>query len=69
MNKKNTFRTVSNEKEYEAIMARIDELVEIVEEDTPKTTKESVELDFLADLVVAYENSHYRIEKPSYQNL
>lgn len=49
------------EKDYEAIMARIDELVEIVEEDTPKTAKEYVELDFLANLIVAYEKAHYKI--------
>ena len=58
-------KVISNEKEYEAIMARIDELIEIVDEDTPKTTKESVELDILTDLVVAYEKEHFKIEKPS----
>ncbi|NDV58308.1 type II toxin-antitoxin system HigA family antitoxin [Bacteroides sp. 519] len=58
-------KTITNELEYKAIMSRIDELVEIVDDDTPKTTKEYVELDILTDLVVAYEKEHYKIEKPS----
>lgn len=58
-------KTISNEMEYDAIMSRIDELVEIVNDDTPKSSKEYVELDILADIVVAYEKSHFKIEKPS----
>lgn len=48
-------KTITNESEYNAIMLRIDELVEIVDDNTPKTSKEYVELDILTDLVVAYE--------------
>ena len=58
-------KKIKTEKEYEAIMSRIDELVEFVNEDTPKNSKEFVELDFLTDLIVSYEKEHYKIEKPS----
>ena len=58
-------RMISNEVEYEAIMARVNELVEIVDDDTPPTDKNYVELDFLADLVVDYEKEHYSIGKTS----
>ncbi|MDR1091082.1 MAG: helix-turn-helix domain-containing protein [Prevotella sp.] len=58
-------KTIKTEQEYEAIMARIDELVEIVNDNTPATDKNMIELDFLTDLVVAYEKEHYPIEKPS----
>jgi len=54
---------ISNQTEYEAIMARVDELVAIVDDNTPPTDKNYVELDFLADLIVAYEKEHYPIGK------
>ena len=57
-------KLIVNNTEYEAIMARIDELVEIVDDTTPSTDKNYIELDFLTDLVVAYEKEHYAIGKP-----
>jgi len=57
-------KQITNKAEYEAIMARVDELVEIVDDNTPPTDKNYVELDFLTDLVVAYEKEHYSIGKP-----
>lgn len=58
-------RKITNEKEYEAIMARVNELVEIVDDTTSMTDKNMIELDFLTDLVVAYEKEKYPISKPS----
>jgi HTH-type transcriptional regulator/antitoxin HigA len=57
-------KLITNKSEYEAIMARVDELVEIVDDNTPSTNKNYIELDFLTDLVVAYEKEHYPIGKP-----
>jgi len=57
-------KLIVNNTEYEAIMARIDELVEIVDDTTPSTDKNYIELDFLTDLVVAYEKEHYAIGQP-----
>jgi HTH-type transcriptional regulator/antitoxin HigA len=57
-------KLITNKAEYEAIMARVDELVEIVDDDTSSTDKNYIELDFLTDLVVAYEKEHYPIGKP-----
>jgi HTH-type transcriptional regulator/antitoxin HigA len=57
-------KKIANKTEYEAIMARIDELVEIVDDNTLPTDTNYIELDFLADLVVAYEKEHYPIGKP-----
>ena len=53
------------EVRYEAIMTRINELVEIVDDDTSQTDKNYIELDFLTDLVVAYEKEHYPIGRLS----
>ena len=57
-------RIVTN-AEYEAIMTRVNELVEIVDDLTPLTDRNLIELDFLTDLVVAYEKEHYPIGKLS----
>jgi HTH-type transcriptional regulator/antitoxin HigA len=56
-------KLITNKIEYEAIMARVDELVEIVDDNTPITDKRYVELDFLTDLIVTYEKEHYPIGK------
>ena len=58
-------KRIKTEEEYKAIMSRIDELVEIVDDNTPITDKNMIELDFLADLVVAYEKEHYPVTIPS----
>lgn len=55
-------RIVTN-AEYEAIMSRLNELVEIVDDNTASTDRNLIELDFLTDLVVAYEKEHYPIGK------
>jgi HTH-type transcriptional regulator/antitoxin HigA len=57
-------RIITN-AEYEAIMMRVNELVEIVDDHTPPTDRNLIELDFLTDLVVAYEKEHYSIGKIS----
>jgi HTH-type transcriptional regulator/antitoxin HigA len=54
-------RQITNRAEFEKIMARVDELIELVDDNTPPTDKNYIELDFLADLVVAYEKEHYPI--------
>jgi HTH-type transcriptional regulator/antitoxin HigA len=56
-------KMISNKAEYEAIMARVDELVEIVDDNTSSTDKNYVELDFLTDLIVDYEKEYYPIGK------
>ena len=61
-------KMISNKAEYEAIMARVDELVEIVDDNTPSTDKNYVELDFLTDLIVTYEKEYYPIGKFSHSD-
>jgi len=53
-----------NSSQYEAIMERVNELIEIVDDNTPQTDKNYVELDFLTDLIVEYEKENYDIGKP-----
>ena len=56
---------IKTEQEYQSLMKRIDELVEVVNDDTPKSSKEYVELDIISCLVAEYEDVHYPISKPS----
>ena len=55
---------ITDKAEYEAIMARVDEFVEIVDDNTLSTDKNYIELYFLIDLVVVYEKEHFSIGKP-----
>ena len=56
---------IENERQYEAIMARIDELLEIVDDNTPVEDRSSIELDLLSSLVAEYEKVHYPVKKPT----
>jgi HTH-type transcriptional regulator/antitoxin HigA len=57
-------KQIANKSEYEAIMARVNELVELVDDNTPKNDRNYIELDFLTDLVVTYEKTHFSIGMP-----
>jgi len=56
---------ITNEREYNAITKRIDELLSIVTDDNYNTIPEAIELDFLSNLVEEYENKHYPIAIPT----
>lgn len=56
---------IENEIQYEAIMARIEELLKVVSDETPEDNKDYVELVLLSNLVADYEDVHYPISKPS----
>ncbi len=56
---------IENEIQYQAAMARIEELLPVVTEDTPTTDKNSVELVLLSNLVADYDDVHFPMKKPS----
>ena len=56
---------ITNEAAYKAIMERVDELLPLVDDDTPLTDKNLVELDLLSELAAEYEEEHYPIAAPS----
>lgn len=56
-------------EQYEYALARIEELLPLVEDDMPKNNKLAVELTLVSDIVIAYEKEHYPIDKPSVADL
>ena len=50
-------KTIKNEAEYNVVMQRIDELIKLTDDDTPKTDKNLIELDMLSRFVEEYEDA------------
>ena len=48
-----------------AAMERIEELLPLVDDNTPLNDKNLIELDLLSELVADYEEEHYPIKSPS----
>jgi len=56
---------IKNEEQYQVLLKRVDELMDIVNEDTPKNDPDFIELDLLADLVEEYEIYRHPVGKPT----
>ena len=56
---------IKDEKQYKAMMARIDELFFNTDDNMPQDDSRLLELDVLSALVEEYEQEHYPIEVPS----
>lgn len=56
---------IKSEAAYRAAMNRIEELLPLVNDDTPVDDSNYLELDMLSDMVEEYEDIHYPIGKPT----
>ena len=56
---------IENEIQYRSTMQRINELLEVVTNETPTDDVRSVELVLLSNLVADYEDEHYPVKKPT----
>ena len=56
---------IKNKVEYDAAMERIEELLPMVDDSTPRDNKYLIELDLLSQMVADYEEEYYPIKKPS----
>jgi HTH-type transcriptional regulator/antitoxin HigA len=56
---------IKDENQYQIILKRVEALMDIVKEDTPRDNPDFVELDLLADLAEEYEVEHYPVEQPA----
>lgn len=55
---------INTEKQYEKTVERVEELLQVVGNDTPENEKNYIELDLLSDLVAEYEEQYYPVSKP-----
>jgi HTH-type transcriptional regulator/antitoxin HigA len=56
-------------KQYEFALSRIEELLVMVNDETPSNDKNAIELSVLSDLVIGYEKKHFPIQKPTVAEL
>jgi HTH-type transcriptional regulator/antitoxin HigA len=57
------------EKQYKVACERIEELLQLVGNDTSTDDKNFVELDLLSDLVVDYEEANYPVKEPELSSI
>lgn len=56
---------IENEKQYEWAVARVEELLPLVTDDTPKDAPNSIELELLSNMVADYSDEHYSVGRPN----
>lgn len=56
-------------EQYELALTRVEELLPVVDDNTPANNKDAVELSLMSDIVIAYEKEHYPIGKPTVSEL
>lgn len=57
------------QEQYEWALARIEELLPVVDDTMPLNDPRVVELSLVSDIVIAYEKEHFPIEKPTVAEL
>ena len=56
-------------EQYQFALTRIEELLPLVDDNTPANDRHAVELTMMSDVVIEYEKEHYPIEKPTVAEL
>ena len=56
---------IENREQYEWAVARVEQLLPLVNDETPRTDPNSIELELLSNLVADYSDEHFSIGKPS----
>ena len=56
-------------EQYNFALTRIEELLPIVNDNTPANDTKAVELSVMSDIVIEYEKKNFPIEKPSVSQL
>ena len=56
-------------EQYEFALARIEELLPMVDDNTPANDRNAIELTMMSDVVIDYEKGHFPIAKPTVAQL
>ena len=52
-------------KQYEFALARVEELLPLVDDNTSANDRNAIELTMMSDIIIDYEKEHYPIGKPT----
>lgn len=63
--KRNVMAKIENEIQYEWAVKRVEELLPLVTDETPRTDPNSIELELLSNMVADYSEEHFAIGSPS----
>ena len=58
-----------SKEQYEYALAKVEELLPLVNDDTPANDKAALELALMSEIVIAYEEKHFPIGKPTVAEL
>lgn len=58
-----------NKYRYEYALKRVEELLPMVDDTTPASTPEAMELAIMSEFIIAYEKEHYPLGKPTVSQL
>lgn len=56
---------IKTKEQYEWAVARVEELLPLVDEQTPETDPHRIELELLSELVADYSDEHFSLGEPS----
>lgn len=56
---------IENQAQYEWAVKRVEELLPLVDDNTPLNDPNSIELELLSNLVVDYSEEHYALGEPT----
>ena len=56
-------------EQYEFALTRIEELLPMVDDNTPANDRNAIELTMMSDVVIDYEKEHFPIAKPTVAQL
>lgn len=56
---------IETKQQYDWAVERVEELLQVVNEDTPTYNPQYIELDLLSNLVADYSDEHFAIGKPT----
>ena len=56
---------IENREQYEWAVARVEQLLPLVDDNTPRTDPNSIELELLSNLVADYSEENFSIGKPA----
>ncbi len=56
---------IETREQYEALTARMEELLAVVDNETPANDKNLIELEFISTLIADYEEVHFPMPSPT----